>query len=117
MAHKTSFLKRGSYVVSCVTIGKPEQQLRKASHCGSNNNDHLMRSLCYHFFAPHIMYILMLFFAHIPLVMNCTFNATPELRLQQHPLLFTTNRTDHTFFFWGLPLARPSHSGHSTILL
>ena len=48
---------------------------------------------------------------------NHTINATPPERLQQHPLLFTTNRTDRTFFVWRLNSARPSHPGHSTILL
>ena len=48
--------------------------------------------------------------------MNCTFNATPMERLQQH-LLFTTNRTDRRFFLRRLHLAQPSHHGHSTILL
>jgi len=50
-------------------------------------------------------------------VVNHTFNATPMERLQQHPLLFTANRTDRTFFFWRLDLARLTHHGHSTILL
>ena len=56
-------------------------------------------------------------FAHIPFVVNHTINATPPERLQQHPLLFTTNHTDRTFFVWRLTLARPSHPGHSTMLL
>jgi len=43
-------------------------------------------------------YIMVLFFAHIPFVVNHTINATPPERLQQHPLLFTTNHTDRTFF-------------------
>jgi len=64
--------------------------------------------------ATHIM---VLCFTHIPFVVNHTINATPPERLQQHPLLFTTNRTDRTFFVWRLTLARPSHPGHSTILL
>jgi len=42
-------------------------------------------------------------------------NTTREL--QQHPLLFTTNRTDSTFFVWRLNLARPPNPGDSTILL
>jgi len=67
------------------------------------------------FFAPHIHVVL--FFVHIPFVVNRTFNATPADMLQQHPLLFTRNSTDHTFFLWRLHLARPSHPGHSTILL
>jgi len=39
-----------------------------------------------------------LFFVHIPFVVNHTINATPPERLQQHPLLFTTNDIDRTFF-------------------
>ena len=49
----------------------------------SNNRDHTPWSLCYCLFAPH-MCIWVLFFAHIPFVVNCTFNATPTERLQQH---------------------------------
>ena len=60
---------------------------------------------------------MVLFFTHIPFVVNHTINATPPERLQQHPLLFTTNRTDRTFFLWRLNSARPPHPGHSTILL
>jgi len=45
---------------------------------------------------------MVLFFTHIPFVAIHTFNATPPERLQQHPLLFTTNRTDRTFFVWRL---------------
>jgi len=44
-------------------------------------------------------------------------NATTPEKLQQHPLLFTTNLTDRTFFVWRLNSARPPHPGHSTILL
>ena len=54
---------------------------------------------------------------HIPFVVKHTINATPPERLQQHPLLFTTNHTDRTFFLWRLNSARPLHPGHSTILL
>jgi len=60
---------------------------------------------------------MVLFFMHILLVVNHTFNTTPLERFQQHPLLFTTNHTDRTFFVWWLNSARPPHSGHSTILL
>ena len=45
---------------------------------------------------------------------NCAFSATSAEWLQQHPFLFTINRM---FFVWSLHLARPSHPGHSTILL
>ena len=36
---------------------------------------------------------MVLFFAHIPFVLNTTFIATPTERLQQHPILFTMNHT------------------------
>jgi len=61
-------------------------------------------------------YIMVLFFTQILFVVNHTINATPPERLQQHPL-FTTNRTDRILFVWRLHPARPSHPGHSTILL
>jgi len=77
--------------------------------------DYTPRSLYYCLFAPHICMVL--FFTHIPFVVNHTINSTPPERLQQHPLLFTTNRTDRTLFVWRLNSARPSHPGHSTILL
>ena len=64
----------------------------------------------------HHLYMV-LFFTHISFMMNRTFNATPPERLQQHPLLFTTNCTDLTFFLQRLQLARLSYPGHSTILL
>jgi len=41
---------------------------------------------------------VVLFFAHIPFVVNHTINAMPTKMLQQHPLLFTTNHTDHMFY-------------------
>jgi len=63
--------------------------------------------------ATHIM---VLFFTHIPFMVNHTINATPPERLQQHPLLFT-NHTDRTFFVGRLNLARPPDPGHNTILL
>jgi len=81
----------------------------------SNNRVHMPWSLYYCLFAPHICMVL--FFTHIPFVVNQTINATSPERLQQHPLLFTTNHTDRTFFLWRLHLAWPSHPGHSTILL
>ena len=45
-------------------------------------------------------YTMVLFFTHIPFVENHTINATPPEKLKQHPLLFTTNHTDRTFFLW-----------------
>jgi len=41
---------------------------------------------------------MLLFFARKPFVVNHTHNTTPPERLQQHLILFTTNRTDRTFF-------------------
>jgi len=89
--------------------------LRSIVDIVSITRDYTPRSLCYCLFAPHICMVL--FFTHIPFVVNHTINATPSERFQQHPLLFTTNRTDRTFFVWRLNSARPSHPGHSTILL
>jgi len=60
----------------------------------SNNRVHIPWSLYYCLFAPHICMVL--FFTHISFVVNHTINATPPERLQQHPLLFTTNHTDYT---------------------
>jgi len=81
----------------------------------SNNRVHMPWSFYYCLFAPHICMVLL--FTHILFVVNHTFNSTPPEGLQQHPPHFTTNRTDRTFFVWRLTLARPSHPGHSIILL
>jgi len=51
----------------------------------SNNRDRPTRSLYYCLFVPHIL-LWVLFFAHIPFVVNRTFNATPAQRLQHHYL-------------------------------
>jgi len=80
----------------------------------SNNRGHPTRSL---YFACSRHIHVFLFFTHIPFVLNHTINATPPERFQQHPLLFTMNHTDRTFFVWRLNLAQPPHPGHSTILL
>jgi len=48
----------------------------------SNNRDHLTRSLYYSLFVPHIW---VLFFEHIPFMVNCTFNEMPTERLQKIP--------------------------------
>ena len=53
---------------------------------------------------------IILFFAHIPFMVNHTINSTPMERLQQHPLLFTTNRTDRTFFCVKAELGKTSTS-------
>jgi len=70
-----------------VTFNRPQVNIGRAS---------TPRSLYYCLFAPHICMVL--FFTHIPFVVNHTSNATPPERLQQHPLLFTMNSTNRTFF-------------------
>jgi len=80
-----------------------------------NNRVHMPWSLYYCLFAPRICMVL--FFTHIPFVVDHTINATPPERLQQHTLHFTMNCTNRTFFVWRMNSARPSHPGHSTILL
>jgi len=61
----------------------------------SNNRDHAPQSLL--LLLARTTYIMVLFFTHIPFVVNHTINATALERLQQHPLL-PTNHTDRTFF-------------------
>ena len=68
-------------------------------------------------FACSLHAYIFLFFTHILFVVNHTINATSPERLQQHPLLFATNCTDRAFFVWRLNSARPSHPGHSSILM
>jgi len=65
----------------------------------SNNRVHMPWSLYYCLFEPHICMVL--FFTHIPFVVNHTINATPPERLQQcyHP--------SSPFQLWVL-LARPT---------
>jgi len=96
-----------------VAIGKPERHVRKVSHCGSK--DHAPVSLLLLLVRPWCIWVL--FFAHIPFVLNRAFSSTLAEGLQQHPLIFTTNRTDRMSLVWRLHPARPSHSGHSTFLL
>ena len=59
-----------------VAIRNPERHMRKASHCGRKQQYwvHMPQSLHYCLFAPHICMVL--FFTHIPFVVNHTFNAT-----------------------------------------
>jgi len=51
------------------------------SHVSNISKDYTQRSLCYCLFAPQIW---VLFFAHIPFVVNLTFNLTPTEKLQQY---------------------------------
>ena len=89
--------------------------MRKVLHRGSKQQRSCSQSLF--LLLARATYIMVLFFTHIPFVVNHIINATPPERLQQRPLLFTTNHTDRTFFVWRLNSARPPHPGHSTILL
>jgi len=76
----------------------------------------MRRNLSYYcLLALHIYMVL--FFTHIPFVVNQTINATPPERLQQHPLLFTTNRTDRTFFVWRLNSTFTSWSQHHFVAI
>jgi len=93
-----------------------ERHVRKASHCGSKQQWCSCAGIALSIACSRHAYAL-LFFAHIPFVVDHTINATPPERLQQHPLLFTTNHTDRTFFVWRLKSARPPHPGYSTIFL
>ena len=77
------YLLRGLHISFCTVLRSeiPSGMCAKLrTVAASNNRDHPTRSLCYCLFAPHT-YIL--FFAHIPLVVNHTINATPPERLQQ----------------------------------
>ena len=101
---------------SSVAIGNPERQVRKPSYHGSKQQQRsCSQSLL--LLLARATYIMVLFFTHIPFVVNHTINATTPERLQQHPFLFATNHTDRMFFVWRLNSARPSHPGYSTILL
>jgi len=66
---------------SCFAIKKLEWQVRKASHCGSKQQyrspDEITLLLL-----VRATYICVLLLAHIPFVVNRTFNARPPERLQ-----------------------------------
>jgi len=103
------------YVLRVVAIGKPERHTCKASHCGSKQQQcsHAMITLLLLVRATYVV----LFVAHIPFAVNHMINAMLMERLQQHPLLFTTNRTDCTFFLRRFHTQQPPHPGQSTTLL
>jgi len=65
-----------------VAIGKPKQQMHKASHCGSKQQWRSPNKITL-LLLVRTTYIWVLFFAHMPFVVNRTFNATPAERLQQ----------------------------------
>jgi len=70
------FVKRTRFVACHV---KNEKKLRTVA--ASNNRVHMPWSLYYCLFAPHICMVL--FFTHIPFVVNHTINAIPPEWLQQ----------------------------------
>jgi len=69
--------------IVAITIGKPERQVRKASHCGSKQKrrSHAMITLL---LLVGTTYMWVLSFARILFVVNRTFNATWADRLQQY---------------------------------
>jgi len=79
-------------------MGKPEWQIRKLhTVTASNNRDHPTRSLYYCLFVPYTVYISF-FFAHIPFMVNRTFNTTSTERLQKQPFfLQQTTPIAHSF--------------------
>ena len=71
---------------------KPERHVRKASHCGSKQQwRSCSQSLL--LLLARATYIMVLFFTHIPFVVNHTINATPLGRLQH----YHSNRREHPF--------------------
>jgi len=67
--------------VSTVAIGDPSGMCAKLRIlAASNNRDHTLQSLF--LLLVSATYIMVLFFTHIPFVVNHTINATPPERLQ-----------------------------------
>jgi len=75
--HIFMLLKR---IVS-VAIHKPKRQVRKAPHCGSKQQQR-SHAIITALLLVRATNIWLLFFAHIPFVVNRTFNATSTERLQ-----------------------------------
>jgi len=75
-----SAIKLYKYIVA---IGKPERQVRKASHCGSKRQQRWYAAIIV-LLPVCATYIWVLFFVNIPFVVNRTFNTTPKERLQQY---------------------------------
>jgi len=103
---------------SVVAIGKPEWQVREAWHWRQAT----IEITCHdHSIIACLCYIYLDVFLHTHPVhgeshIQCNTNrevATTSLPFYNKPhILFV-----RTFFLWRLRLARPSHPGHSTILL
>ena len=95
--------------LSNIAIGNPSGMYTKLrTVAAENNRDYAPQSLL--LLIARATYLMVLFFTHIPFVVNQTINATPPERLQQHPLLFTTNHTDRTCFVWRLEFGTTSTS-------
>jgi len=81
------------WVMLCsVAIRTPKWQVHKASQCGSKQQQRSHYHEITLLLLVHSTYIWVLFFAHIPFVVNRTFNATPTERLQQQTIV--------TMFIW-----------------
>jgi len=67
--------------IACVAIRKPERQVHKASHCGSKQQwrSHAMITVLLLVCAT---YIWVLFFVHIPFMVNGTINTMSTERLE-----------------------------------
>jgi len=64
------------FLCSSVAIGNPEQHVHKASQCGSKQQQRsCSQSLL--LLLARATYIMVLFFTHIPFVVNHTINTTP----------------------------------------
>ena len=87
-----------------VAIGNPEQRMHKASTvAASNNRVHVPWSHYHCLIAPHICMVL--FFTHIPFVVNHTINATPPEILQQYQWWILN--LSATLFYWAMKV--PNH--------
>ena len=86
----------------------------------SNNRVHMPWSLYYCLFAPRVCMVL--FFTHIPFVVNYTFNATPPERLQQYALLRVVAVYMHALeiqvspAWWPIELHKRSFFAKGTVL-
>jgi len=78
--------------ISYVAIWKFERKVCKASHCGGKQQCRSPDKIT-PFFLVHATYIRVLLVAHIPFMVNRTFNIILTERLQQRPLLFAMNHT------------------------
>ena len=68
-----------------VVIGKPEREVYKASHCGSKQQQRSPDAITlFLLVGATCMSVWVLFFTHIPFVVNRTSNAMSTERLQQH---------------------------------